>query len=138
MKWRLGAVLGLVCAAPVLAADLTVTVTGLPDDRGVVQAALYDSSASFGKYGAAVSTVSVAPNHGAARFTIGRLRPGRYALMVFHDATGSGRLETNFLGIPTEAYGFSNGARGRFGPPGFDQASFEVPEPGLAVSVRLQ
>jgi hypothetical protein len=28
--------------------------------------------------------------------------------MAFHDENGNGRLDKNFLGVPTEPYGFSN------------------------------
>jgi uncharacterized protein (DUF2141 family) len=35
-------------------------------------------------------------------------------------------LDTNFLGIPKEQFGFSNDARGTLGPPDFESASFEL------------
>ena len=53
------------------------------------------------------------------------LPQGRYAIGVFHDAieitAGYG-----LFGIPKEQFGFSNGASGRFGPPSFADASFEL------------
>jgi len=47
---------------------------------------------------------------------------GQYAIKVFHDENANGELDINFLGIPKESYGFSNHARGRFGPPPFAEA----------------
>jgi uncharacterized protein (DUF2141 family) len=35
-----------------------------------------------------------------------------------------------FLGIPKEPYGFSRDARGKFGPPGFEDAAIEVRDEG--------
>ena len=35
-------------------------------------------------------------------------------------------LDTGFLGIPTEDYGFSNDAKGTFGPASFDDSKFEM------------
>ncbi|NHK28404.1 DUF2141 domain-containing protein [Parvularcula flava] len=54
------------------------------------------------------------------------LPPGTYAIKAFHDVNGNGELDTNLVGIPTEPYGFSNGQAGRFGPPSFQAASFEL------------
>lgn len=48
---------------------------------------------------------------------------GTYAIAVFQDMNGNGQLDTNWMGVPSEPYGFSKDARGSFGPPGFDQAS---------------
>ena len=46
------------------------------------------------------------------RIIFAGLPPGDYAVAAFHDADGNGELGTNILGIPTEGYGFSNGAPG--------------------------
>ena len=46
--------------------------------------------------------------------------------MVFHDKNNDGRLNTWPIGMPSEPYGFSNNARGRFGPASWQAASFEV------------
>ncbi|WP_394700395.1 DUF2141 domain-containing protein [uncultured Bacteroides sp.] len=35
-------------------------------------------------------------------------------------------VDTKEFGIPTEKYGFSNNAKGRMGPPSFEQAKFEL------------
>ena len=48
------------------------------------------------------------------------------AVAAFHDADGNGELGTNILGIPTEGYGFSNGARGFMGPPSFEDAAVTI------------
>jgi uncharacterized protein (DUF2141 family) len=54
------------------------------------------------------------------------LPPGEYAAAVFHDENSSGAFDTNFLGLPEEGYGFSNGTRAGFGPPSFDEAAVAV------------
>ena len=47
-------------------------------------------------------------------------------MAAFHDADGDGELDQNILRIPTEGYGFSNGARGFMGPPSFDDAALTI------------
>jgi uncharacterized protein (DUF2141 family) len=57
--------------------------------------------------------------------TVHGLPAGRYAVRLFHDTNGNGELDVNMLGIPREAYGFSNNAGSR-GPAGFDDAAVVV------------
>lgn len=54
------------------------------------------------------------------------LKPGKYAFKYFHDENNDEILNTNFMGIPKEGYGFSNNAKGSFGPPSFDKMLFEI------------
>lgn len=42
------------------------------------------------------------------------LKPGNYAVAFFLDENGNGKLDTNWMGIPIEAYGYSNGARPKY------------------------
>ncbi len=50
--------------------------------------------------------------------------PGTYALAIIHDENMDGKLATNFLGVPTEGYGFSSGAKATMSAPSFEAASF--------------
>lgn len=53
---------------------------------------------------------------------------GEYAIAVYHDKNKNGKIDTNLLGIPKENYGFSNNARGRFGPASWDDSKFKIEE----------
>ena len=50
---------------------------------------------------------------------------GVYGVSFFHDKNQNYILDLNFLGIPKEGFGFSNNAMGTFGPPDFEDISFE-------------
>lgn len=54
------------------------------------------------------------------------LPAGRYALSLFHDEDVDTELDTNFLGIPTEGYGFAGEGRGYRGKPSFETIAFEL------------
>ena len=54
------------------------------------------------------------------------LKPGKYAFKYFHDENNDNEINTNFMGIPKEGYGFSNNAKGTFGPPPFEKMVFEL------------
>jgi uncharacterized protein (DUF2141 family) len=128
--------LGL-CAGSVAAADLAVTVTDLPSDAGTLRAAVYADAASFNAQQNPVAALILKPQGKMVRFTLGDLPPGRYALAVFHDLNDNGKLDTNLLSMPTEPWGFSNGAVGNFGPPSFDQAAVTLGGEGASASVKV-
>ena len=63
---------------------------------------------------------------------------GNYALSIYHDKNDNYELDTNLLGIPKEPYGFSNNARGSFGPPAYADAEFNFQMDGQVVSISLK
>jgi uncharacterized protein (DUF2141 family) len=52
-----------------------------------------------------------------ARCDFEDIPPGTYALAVIHDENMNGKLDTNWLGIPKEGYGFSNAVKAMRGAP---------------------
>jgi uncharacterized protein (DUF2141 family) len=62
---------------------------------------------------------------------------GDYAIAAIHDVDKDGELDKNFLGIPTEGYGFTNHATGKHGPPEWNQASFTMDERNQARIIQL-
>lgn len=56
---------------------------------------------------------------------------GVYAFAVYQDLNENGQLDTKKFGIPAEPFAFSNDALGKFGPPKFSQASFELNNGGV-------
>ncbi len=112
-----------------------VTVAGLRSGEGAVRIALFDSEDGFTERPLRwVVVEAVHPN--VTWFT--HLAPGTYALAVIHDRNGNERLDTGLFGIPREPYGFSNGARGLFGPPSFADAAFRVGATPLHVQVEVR
>lgn len=52
------------------------------------------------------------------------LKPGEYSFKYFHDENNNNKLDLNWIGIPTEGFGFSNNAKVLFGPPDFEKTLF--------------
>ena len=66
-----------------------------------------------------------------------KIPSGKYAVTIFHDVNGDHKLNTNVFGIPREPYGFSNDARGTFGPPSYGEALAEaVYDQPLRITLR--
>ena len=60
-----------------------------------------------------------------------------YAVSLIYDADADGELDTNIFGVPTEAFGFSNGAKAFFGPPGWTAAAFTLDD-DLTIEIELE
>ena len=65
------------------------------------------------------------------------LPTGKYAVAAYVDNNKNGRQDKNFLGVPKEIYGFSNDARGMFGPPDFAEAAFDIGENSVSKFIQL-
>lgn len=85
------------------------------------------------------SCVNKAGEVGPKNFEINVMLPhGEYAIAIFVDANGNGKMDKNFLGIPKEQYGFSNNVMGRMAAPSFEQAKFEVTGPTIQnITLRI-
>ncbi|MBN1250670.1 MAG: DUF2141 domain-containing protein, partial [Bacteroidales bacterium] len=59
-------------------------------------------------------------------FIINNLKSGKYSIIYFHDENENEKLDTNWLGIPREGYGFSNNASSKFGPPPIKDRLFDI------------
>ncbi len=134
------AILALVLAGlatPASASELVLRLS-TRTAGGSLAVAVYRDADSFrrGENPVAIRTV---PRTGTVTsVTLSGLAPGRYAVAAFHDMDGNGDLTLWPIGLPREAYGFSNDARGRFGPPPFAQAAFDLPAAGTTRAFSLR
>ena len=129
-----GLLFGLATAAQ--AFDLTVEVLNAKSNQGTVNGALYGSEAAWLKDGQALQGVREA----AAAKTVlvyRDLPAGSYAVSLFHDENGNGKLDSNPAGIPRERYGFSRDARGHMGAPKFADAAVEL-QRDTTITVNLR
>jgi len=131
-------VLLLLAVGPVAAADLTVRVEGLPNSRGDVHIALYDNPKAFPDGDGMLREEEVPISAGIAIWTAAGLKPGRYAVAVYHDEDGDDDFDQGIFGIPLERFGFSNGAFVLLGPPSFEAAAFDVAAEGATIVIDLE
>ena len=105
--------------------SLTITVENIRSNDGLLKVCVFDNEADFMQQPVICEDVTdfSKPEHDLS-FPIPLDR--RYAVIVYHDLNANGKLDRNILGIPSEPYGFSNNPSTRFGPSGFDKASFDA------------
>jgi uncharacterized protein (DUF2141 family) len=129
----------LLIAAGARAADLDVTIEGVRSARGVLRLCVFDIPRGFpdcaGNHAARHAVL--AAHAGRDDILVRALAPGVHAVAVYHDEAGTGRLRTNWLGIPEDGVGASNNPRGLLGPPSFAQAAFTLPAAGGHIVVVL-
>lgn len=130
------------CDASVVKPDwprLMVTVTGIRRVLGNVTLTVYGAERArfLAPHGALV--VTRVPVRGpTAQGCIAVSSPGTYAIAAYHDANDNHRLDRDFLGLPTEGFGFSNDAPTLLGPPAFDAARLSLAPGAQAISIRLR
>ena len=125
---------------PAGAASLDVVIAGVRSGRGLVRLCLWSGASGFpdcNDPAAPVRRENRPAVAGAMTFHLGALQPGIYAVSVFHDERGDGRIATNFLGIPRDGLGASNNPVARFGPPSFEAAAFRIAGADARITVRI-
>lgn len=115
---------------------LTVKVTGMESTNGKVFFALFDRKEDFLKNNKIINAAKVKPENGMATAILTNVKEGEYAVSVFYDENNNGKMDTNFLGIPKEPYGFSNNSKGFMGPPKFENSKFLV-SGDTSISIRI-
>ena len=118
--------------------QLTVVIRGLESDEGKVKIGLFDSKESYSSGEKPFRGFLVAINDKKAEYTFGDIPYGTYAIKLYHDKNGNGKLDTNFMRIPKEPYGFSNNARGKFGPTKWDGAKFVFNAKSMSIEITVE
>lgn len=126
------AVLG---AAAAQAATIEVRVTGVAGGKGKVAVAVCDK-ATFLKD--CLYSATAPAKDGETVVTVKDVPAGTWAVLSYQDENDNGQLDRNVIGIPKENYGFSRDARGRFGPPSFEDAAFAVSGETANAAVKLR
>ena len=113
--------------APILSpkkANLLVEIQNVQPLKGAIYIALFKSGQDFPE-GKPIEgkKLEATSRNVQASFS---LEPGDYAIAVFHDENGNGKLDKRVFGIPKEPYGFSNNFRPRLSAPKFSDCQFSV------------
>jgi uncharacterized protein (DUF2141 family) len=104
--------------------NLTVKISGLKSNTGLVQVGLFNSEGTFLKK--AYKGVSSDIKSNGATVTFLNIPKGKYAISAYHDKNSNSKLDTNFIGIPKEDFACSNNAKGTMGPPKYEDAKFDL------------
>ena len=122
---------------PILASDLTVKIVGISKPTGTLSALLLDSAESWdGKGKPAGGARQAISSKDPVQLSFKNLPAGTYAIRLMHDENDNGKLDTNFVGMPTEGYGYSNNPR-LMRAAKFEEAAFEVSDADTSIEINL-
>ena len=118
---------------------LEIKMEGLVPEKGTIRIGLYNSAAAFAD--------EANPNH-AQVVTVGKnatqiikfegLSEGKYLVAAYQDVNGNKKIDKNILGIPTEAYAFSNNVFPKWKSPTFDEAAIKLEKPVEAIKLKFR
>jgi uncharacterized protein (DUF2141 family) len=118
--------------------NLIVSISGFSSSDGFAMVALHNSEESYKGGGAAAfakTQTRVVDQKVQVVFT--NLPFGWYGVSLFHDENINGVLDMNVMGIPKEAYGFSNNAKGFFGKPAYNDVVFQLDSSEKEIDIKL-
>ena len=116
-----------------------VKILNIRNSIGTVACALFESPVGFPtEFLHCATNIMVIKIRGKqARCDFEDIAPGTYALAVIHDENMNGKLDTNWLGVPTEGYGFSNDTKTLLGAPSFSAAGFSSNGQKIDLTISL-
>lgn len=117
----------------------TIVFTNLKNKKGKILIAVYNKPGDFAKKNKSYTAKSITVNgENTAAVVFENLPAGVYAIAAFLDENENGKLDTNFLGIPNEQYGFSNNARPLMRAATFNEAAFTVTQQDNNLEIKLK
>lgn len=119
-------------------AKLTVVVDGLRHKSGQVCLRVYSNEQGFpaSAKGVVQSGCTKITGNSAIKDFYG-LKPGTYAVALYADKNSDSKLNTNFLGIPSEGFGISNNPQAKTRAPKFKEASFDISQ-NKTIKITMQ
>jgi len=137
MKMSLCGIILLMWSVKVMGQDVnfTIQVTGFQQNSGQIRIAVYNKENGFLTPERVYKKIVLDVNQSILRHTV-RLPQGDYAIALYHDNNSNGICDKNFLGIPTERYGFSNNIRPILSAPSFKSTMVEVKK-DLEIKIAL-
>jgi uncharacterized protein (DUF2141 family) len=105
-------------------ANLTVAVSGLKSNTGMVKVGLYNSEGTFLK--TIYKSITSEIKNNSATVTFVGIPKGEYGISTYQDENSNGILDKNMMGIPSEDFACSNNAKGFMGPPAYEDAKFNI------------
>jgi len=120
------------------AADIVVQVSGLQSGEGTVSVALFQSAEDFTDNPFKTLRQPLEQNQTEVELRFEDIEAGTYAIAVYQDLDENEELNTNFVGIPQEPYGFSNNYRPTMSSPSFDKAKFTLSDSEVVQQIKVE
>lgn len=126
---------------PAAERPLLVTITDYENTKAVLRVGIFTPTSGFPRSNRGAKGYEIRPNgQPTVTLTIRDLAYGEYAVAIYQDANGNGKLDTGgLLGMPQEPYCFSNNFRpmARLRGPRFSDCRFTYSATQTDVKLRM-
>ena len=116
--------------------NFKLTINGIDKIEGDIRIAVFNSEEKYTKD--PVHAIVLPVDSTTMVWEKAKMPHGEYAIAVYHDKNRNGKIDTNLLGIPKEDYGFSNDARGRFGPASWKDSMFKLNDDRFSTEINIK
>jgi uncharacterized protein (DUF2141 family) len=115
-------------AAPPVAgsASLTIRVENVLPTGGILRLGVYDRARYPDDDSIPTASANVPAVAGETTIVLHGIPPGTYAIETFQDVNGNNKMDTSWLGLPLEPFGFSRDAKPLLSKPSFDEVKFTL------------
>jgi uncharacterized protein (DUF2141 family) len=123
-------ILFLIFSMHLTAQSITVNITGIRNNKGVLRLAFYMDEESFNKDTPLYEKIFSKENIKSKTFSVEFLDipKGVYGIAVLDDENNNGKMNYSFFGLPKEGFGFSNYYHTGMKRPKFNDFKFHFKE----------
>ena len=140
--WILLSAMGIGSAGPAwpapATAELTIRVDNVLPAGGILRLGLYDAARYPDDNSKPIASADVPAVPGETVITLHGLQPGTYAIQTFQDVNANDKMDTSWLGLPLEPFGFSQDAKPFLSKPSFDDVKFTLAAGENSQVIHLQ
>lgn len=121
------------------AGTLRVVVNDVRNEKGVVRVHLWNRDDRYPRDLSRSTLDRAAKIKGNRAVIVFRELPhGTWAAFAYHDEDSNGEIRSNWIGMPKEGVGASKNARGRMGPPSFEDAAISFIDAQKTIAINLR
>ena len=124
------------CAGPM--ANLTIHVQNVLPAGGILRLGLYDAARYPDDDSKPVASADVPAVAGETVITLHNVPLGVYAIQTFQDVNANDKMDTSWIGLPQEPFGFSLDAKPFLSKPAFDEVKFTLVPGDNSQTLHLQ
>jgi len=119
-------------------ASLTIHVGNVLPAGGILRLGLYDAALYPDDNSRPIASADVPATAPETVITLHGIAPGTYAIQTFQDVNANNKMDTSWLGLPLEPFGFSRDATPFLSKPSFDEVKFTLAAGDNSQDIHLQ
>lgn len=118
--------------------QVVVNITNIKQLKGNIRVAFYKKGSGFPKEGSITYAKEVKVSKlGEMSLSFIDIPFGEYAIAVFQDKNQNQKIDKNFVGYPTEPFGFSKNFKPKFSEPDFSDCNVVISSNNNSFTIKL-